>query len=59
VVYDGQERLGGCTLIDGEPPKRLNVPLTGGTLRIALEAGVNGPVLDRVVLTDAELLVSQ
>ena len=59
IVYDGDERIGGCTLTHAGPPQRLNLPLTGGQLRIELDPGVNGPVLDRVVLTDAELLVSE
>jgi len=59
VVYEGGKRIGGCTLVDGAAPQRLNLPLAGGQLRVDLEPGVNGPVLDRVVLTDAELLVSE
>lgn len=58
VVYDGDNAVARHTLTPDGPAKRLNVPLTGD-LRIALEAGVNGPVLDRVILTQAELLVSE
>lgn len=59
VVYDGQDAIARHTLTPDGPAKRLNLPLTGGELRITLEPGVNGPVLDRVVLTQAELLVSE
>ena len=59
VVYEGDKVVGKHTLTPDGPAKRLNVPLTGGDLRIALEPGVNGPVLDRVLITRAELLVSE
>lgn len=59
VVYDGKEVVAKHTLTPDGPAKRLNVPLTGGGLRIALKPGVNGPVLDRVIITQAELLVSE
>lgn len=59
VVYDGDEEIARHTLTPDGPAKRLNLPLAGGGLRIALENGVNGPVLDRVILTDGQLLVSE
>lgn len=59
VVYEGDRLLAKYTLTPEGPAKRLNLPLTGGDLRIALEPGVNGPVLDRVIITQAELLVSE
>ena len=59
VVYDGDEPIARHTLTPDGPAKRLNLPLTGGDLRLVLESGVNGPVLDRVILTDAQLLVSE
>lgn len=59
ILYDGDKIVARHTLTPEGSAKRINVPLTGGALRIALEVGVNGPVLDRVVLTDAELLVSE
>lgn len=60
VVYEGDTRIGGCTLAPDAPGHRLNLPLTGeGPLRIELDSGVNGPVLDRVRITDAELLISR
>jgi hypothetical protein len=54
--------------VDGKPTGRwhfdaahpraaLNFPLDGGTLTFELTTGVNGPVLDRLRLTDAVLLV--
>ena len=58
VVYDGDKAIARHTLTPDGPAKRLNLPLTGGGLRIVLESGVNGPVLDRVIVTDAQLLVS-
>lgn len=59
LVYVGQRVVARHALTADGPPKRLNLPLTGGNLRLALDAGVNGPVLDRVVVTEAELLVSE
>jgi len=59
VVYVGGEAIARHTLTPESGPKRLNLPLTGGELRLALEPGVNGPVLDRVAITGAELLVSK
>lgn len=59
IVYEGDNAIARHTLRPEGPPKRINVALSGGVLRIALASGVNGPVLDRVVLTDAELLVSE
>lgn len=59
VVIDGDKEIARHTLTPDGPAKRLNLPLTGGGLRLVLESGVNGPVLDRVIVTDAQLLVSQ
>lgn len=57
VVYDGKNELSRTTLRPDTPPTRINAPLRGETLRLVLEPGINGPVLDRVTLFDAELLV--
>ena len=59
VVYDGDDAVARHKLTPDGPAKRLNVPLTGSDLRIVLEPGINGPVLDRVIITQAELLVSE
>ena len=57
IVYEDDKRIGGCKLSPDDPTHRINVPLTSGELRIELNEGVNGPVLDRVRLTDAEILI--
>lgn len=59
VVYQGDAVIGGCKLTPNSPPQRLNLPLDSGELRIQLKPGVNGPVLDRVRLTGAELLIRE
>jgi len=58
VVYVGDDVIARHTLTPHGPAKRLNFPLACGDLRFAIEPGVNGPVLDRVVISQAELLVS-
>lgn len=59
VVYEGDRLLARHSLTPDGPAKRLNLPLAGDDLRIVLEPGVNGPVLDRVIISQAELLVSE
>ena len=59
IVYDGDNAIAQHTLTPDSAPKRLNLPLGRGDFRIALEAGVNGPVLDRVIFSQGELLVSE
>ncbi len=59
VVYDGEEAIGGCTLAPDRAPQRLNLPVNSRGLRIELKPGVNGPVLDRVRISAAEVLVSE
>lgn len=59
VVYDGEKVIGELTLTYDQPPQRLNVPLSSRTLRLELKPGVNGPVLDRVRLTHAEVLIRE
>lgn len=39
------------------PRHRVNIPLDGGALDIEMDPGVNGPVLDRLRLRDAVILV--
>lgn len=59
VVYDGDKQIARHALSPDAPAKRINVPLNSSDLRLVLEPGINGPVLDRVVITRAELLVSE
>lgn len=59
VVYQGDRPIARHALTPEGPAKRLNLPLTGGQLRLGLEPGVNGPVLDRVIITDTQILVSE
>ncbi|MEM6504839.1 MAG: hypothetical protein AAF711_05185, partial [Planctomycetota bacterium] len=58
IVYDGDRVLAKHALTPDGPAKRINVPLRSDELRIELAPGVNGPVLDRVLITRAEVLVS-
>ncbi|MEM9347033.1 MAG: hypothetical protein AAGB26_10495 [Planctomycetota bacterium] len=58
IVYDGDRVLAKHALTPDGPAKRINLPHSGDELRIELAPGVNGPVLDRVVITEAEVLVS-
>lgn len=61
VVRLGATELARVTIDAEQDTHRLNLALpsaTGGrALTLALEEGVNGPVLDRVLLRDAEVLV--
>lgn len=61
VVSAGGAELARVALDAGHDEHRLNVALPasddGSTLTVTVEEGVNGPVLDRVVLRDAEVLV--
>ncbi|MFK7788882.1 MAG: hypothetical protein AB8C95_05220, partial [Phycisphaeraceae bacterium] len=59
LIYVGDEVIAKHSLTPEGPPKRLNIALGRGELRIALEPGVNGPVLDRVIISQAELLLSE
>jgi len=71
ALSEDRRRLADCTLrIDHgqaqptvielsaeQPESRLNLPLTGGTLQITAAEGEFGPILDRIALTDALMLV--
>jgi len=59
VLYDGGEAVGGATLTADRGAQTLTLPVTGRSLRVELKPGVNGPVLDRVRLSAAEVLVGQ
>lgn len=59
VVYQGDTESIRHTLTPDAAPKRINLPLSSSDVRIAIEPGINGPVLDRVLITEAELLVSE
>jgi hypothetical protein len=43
----------------GEPVARINTPISGPELTIQLDPGVNGPILDRLLLRDAVILVNR
>lgn len=58
VVYDGEQVIERSELLPDTPSRRINLPLKSADLRIELKPGVNGPVLDRVLLSEAELLVT-
>lgn len=58
VVYVGDDVVEKHILTADGPAKRINIPLKNGDLRIVLNPGVNGPVLDRVLISRGELLVS-
>jgi hypothetical protein len=50
-----------CRITREQPSGRINLPF-GGTatrLTIELDAGVNGPVMDRLRLRDAVVLIEQ
>lgn len=59
VIHEGDKLLGQFSLTPDNAMTRINLPLAaeGGALRLELRPGINGPVLDRVRLTDAELLM--
>lgn len=59
VVYDGDEAVGGATLSADRGAQTITLPVTGRSLRVELKPGVNGPVLDRVRLFAAEVLVGE
>ncbi len=40
-----------------QPIVRINIPVAGRGLTIRLDPGVNGPILDRLLLRDAVILV--
>jgi hypothetical protein len=71
TLSDDRRRLADCTLtIDhgqdeptvielsaDQPESRINVPLIDGTLELTAGEGAFGPILDRIALTDALMLV--
>lgn len=59
VIMSDGKAISKHELKPGEPPVRVNIPLAPGTLELQIKPGVNGPVLDRVRITDAELLIQQ
>jgi hypothetical protein len=57
VVSSGSSEVGRGHVTGTQPVARLNAPLSGRELIIRLEPGVNGPILDRLILRDAVILV--
>jgi len=57
VILEGDNELYRQTIDAAHPEHRVNVELSGGGLTIRLESGANGPVLDRIELRDAEVLI--
>lgn len=59
LVFAGSEQVARCELGPDSPPQRINTPIIGGKLRLVLREGINGPVLDRVRLSDAEVYIER
>lgn len=59
VVYEGDAVIGQCKLEHDKAPTRLNLAVSGTDLRIEVRPGVNGPVLDRVRISAAEVLITR
>jgi hypothetical protein len=57
AVGDGQGEQSRQTLGPDQPETRLNIPLRDRDLVIQLEEGLNGPIRDRLRLSDAAVLV--
>ncbi|MGB0767163.1 MAG: hypothetical protein ACPGYV_05595 [Phycisphaeraceae bacterium] len=58
-VYLDDRAIAEHALTPDGPAKRLNLSVGPGALRVAIDPGINGPVLDRVRISDAGLLVSE
>ena len=59
VIEQGGEVLATVELTHDAAPRRVNVEVDRGELTLHLRPGINGPVLDRVRVTDAQLLVTR
>lgn len=57
VVSVGGEEVGRGHVSGDEPVARLNTPVSGPTMTLRLDPGVNGPILDRLLLRDAVILI--
>jgi hypothetical protein len=57
VVSVQGEEAGRCHVSGDGPVARLNTPVSGPTMTLRLEPGVNGPILDRLLLRDAVVLI--
>jgi len=57
VLLSESTEVGRWHLDGAEPRVLINTPVTGRELTIRLEAGVNGPILDRLRMSDAVILV--
>jgi len=56
VLCEGEQVTSGY-LSGSNPAIRINTAVSGSTLTIRLEAGLNGPILDRLLLRDAVILI--
>jgi hypothetical protein len=56
VLSEGTE-VGRVHLSGSHPTARIRSPVSGPTLTIRLDAGINGPILDRLRLRDAVVLI--
>ena len=59
VVYGGDEAVGRGHVTGNQPISTLNMPISASTLKIRLEPGVNGPILDRLRLRNPVILTRQ
>ena len=57
IAVDGQT-VASHPLNAARPAVPINLPVTGATLTISLDAGANGPVMDRLRLIEPVLLIS-
>ena len=57
VILEGDDELFRQTIDAENPEHQINVELSGGELTFRLESGANGPVLDRIELREAEVLI--
>lgn len=57
IVRMDQQELARERLHAARPEAALNLPVSGQQLTLELDPGVNGPVMDRVKLTDAVILL--
>ncbi len=59
VLINGGQEIGRWRINGKQPRVRVQAPLLGSDLTIRLETGINGPILDRLRLTRAVVLVDE
>ncbi len=59
IVLNDEIEIGRYHLNDQNPLTHINLPISGAKLVFRLESGVNGPILDRLLLRDAVILLKQ